>query len=254
MSNGTRVLPVYGERALTIGKVLAVADLHIGIEHALNKQGVMIPSQTGVMMKKLVYLIEKCGVEELIILGDFKHNIPSTSMHEFREIPRLMDSLSKLVDVSIIKGNHDGMLDRLIPGVPIHDYIERDGVILTHGHAWIKTKSLDSSVMVLAHNHPAVAFKDEQSRTIKEPAWIKGRFNERIKEYYRDGGLSEFILMPAFNSLISGIAFNQLFNNKPLGPYFNSGVIEIGSAHAYLLDGTDLGPLSRLKTAEEKTK
>jgi metallophosphoesterase superfamily enzyme len=65
-----------------------------------------------------------------------------------------MDSLRKLVDVSIINGNHDGMLEKLIPGVPIHDYIEREDVILTHGHAWIKNKSLDSSIIVLAHNHP----------------------------------------------------------------------------------------------------
>jgi metallophosphoesterase superfamily enzyme len=75
------------ERALTIGKALVVADLHIGKEHVLSKQGVMIPSQTRVIEEKLVYLIEKCGVGELIILGDFKHNIPSTSMHEYKEIP-----------------------------------------------------------------------------------------------------------------------------------------------------------------------
>jgi metallophosphoesterase superfamily enzyme len=87
MSNGSRVFPVYGERALTIGKALVVADLHIGKEHVLSKQGVMIPSQTRVIEEKLVYLIEKCGVGELIILGDFKHNIPSTSMHEYKEIP-----------------------------------------------------------------------------------------------------------------------------------------------------------------------
>jgi putative SbcD/Mre11-related phosphoesterase len=254
MSQKAQVLPIYGERALTIGKTLVVAELHIGMEHMLREQGMVVPSQTKTIEKKLKSLIKRTGAEELIILGDVKHNIPTTSLQEYREVPLLLNALKKVVDITIVKGNHDGNLEKLLPGFMILDYIEKEDIILVHGHAWIKAKSIDASVVVLAHSHPAIAFVDEFSRVVKEPAWIKGRFNEKIREHYDVHRIPEFIVMPAFNPLISGTSFNHASKRKPLGPWFKSGVIELETAHAYLLDGTDIGPISELKAPEEEAQ
>jgi putative SbcD/Mre11-related phosphoesterase len=248
------VTPVYGHRALSLGKTLVVADLHIGIEHELRGRGVSVPSQVHAIKRSLFSIIERTTPKELIILGDVKHNIPSTSLQEYREVPQLFDYLSDLVEITIVKGNHDGNLEKLLPDYPILDYLEREGVLLAHGHAWIKAKNVDANFVVLAHSHPAVAFVDQFSRTIKEPAWIKGRFNENILNHYRVRNIPEFIVMPAFNPLITGMPFNRNSKKELLGPYFRSGVIDLESAHAYLLDGTDLGEISGLKASNEKAK
>jgi putative SbcD/Mre11-related phosphoesterase len=246
--------PVYGERALIVGNAVVLAELHIGLEHELRKQGVMVPSQVKILERGLKSLVEKTGADELIILGDVKHNIPSTSLQEYKEIPLFFSSLREIVDLSIVKGNHDGNLEKLLTDFQISEHLYRDGVLFTHGHSWIKTKSLDARVLVLAHSHPAIEFVDEFNRIVKEPAWIRGRFNEKIKEHYRVSEIPEFIVIPAFNPLISGTAFNQSSKKGQLGPYFRSGIINLEEAHAYLLDGTDLGSISNLKAAKEKTK
>jgi len=247
------VLPVYGERALKLGKTLVIADLHIGIEHELERQGAVIPSQTGVMEDSIISLIEKTCAQRLAILGDVKHNIPSISIQEYREIPRLIESLGKKIEVVVVKGNHDGNLEKLLPDVSILDHLEIEGALLAHGHSWIKAESIDAEVVVLAHSHPAIAFVDDFARTVKEPAWIKGRFKETLKEHYNVKRLPGYIVIPAYNPLLSGAAFNQPSEKKLLGPYFTSGVIDLCMARAYLLDGTDLGPFNTLKAAQKET-
>jgi putative SbcD/Mre11-related phosphoesterase len=254
MGSRSTPVPVYGKRALKIGSALIVADLHIGIESELRGRGAYVPSQARVIEKDLVSLIEGTETDELIILGDVKHNIPSTSLQEHREIPRLIREIGKYVDVTLIKGNHDGGLENFPIGLPILDYLEVEGVLLAHGHSWIKSESIDAEIVVLAHSHPAVAFVDEFGRATKEPAWIRGRFNENVRGRYNVKGVPEFIVMPAFNPLISGAAFNRVSEMRLLGPYFKSGIIDLDGAHAYLLDGTDLGQVSGLYASEKESQ
>ncbi len=246
------VTPVYGEPALTFDKSLIVAELHIGIEHDVGRKGARIPSQTLSVERRLISLIKQTGVTELIVLGDVKHNIPSISMQEHREIPLLFKSLSDHAEVMVVKGNHDGNLERLLPDVPILESLQKMGVLFIHGHGWVKAERLDAEIVVMAHNHPAIAFPDEFSGSQKEPVWIRGRFNERIREHYQVEVLPEFIVMPAFNPLISGTAVNQKAGKRLLGPFFGSGAIDIRRAHAYLLEGTDLGEISELEASEKK--
>jgi putative SbcD/Mre11-related phosphoesterase len=246
MGSRSPPVPVYGTRALKIGCALVVADLHIGIESELRRRGVSVPSQARVIEKDLIALIKRTDADELIILGDVKHNIPSTSLQEHKEISRLIRAIGKHAGVTVIKGNHDGGLENFLQGLSILDYLEVEGVLLAHGHSWVKSKSIDAEAVILAHSHPAAAFVDEFGRTIKEPAWIRGEFNEKIRDHYTVKGLPQFIVMPAFNPLISGMAFNRDSERRLLGPYFNSEIIDLDEAHAYLLDGTDIGPISGL--------
>jgi hypothetical protein len=51
--------------------------------------------------------------------------------------------------------------------------------------------------------------------------------------------------MPVFNPLVGGIAFNEVSQNELLGPIVK--VLQLESAHVHMLDGTDLGKLSKLK-------
>ena len=54
------------------------------------------------------------------------------------------------------------------------------------------------------------------------------------------------VIMPAFNRLLGGMAMNA-GEGAMLGPIFSSGAVNMEKAELYLLDGTYLGLLGRLR-------
>ncbi|MFQ5975112.1 MAG: metallophosphoesterase [Candidatus Hydrothermarchaeales archaeon] len=241
----TDITPIYNEKALKIGDALVIADLHIGIEHQLSKKGVKVPSQIQKMEDRIQTLSETAKAERLIILGDLKHNIPKSSLQEYRGIPRFINSLKKHLDIVIVKGNHDGRIEQLLPGIDISKHLEVDNALLTHGHSW--PKSVDFDHIIMGHNHPCIEFVDDFGRRSREPAWIKTRFNHKINDFYDLKRTPEIIIMPAFNDLITGSPFNREGKQKLIGPFFNKGVVDLEGANAYLLDGTFLGRIKDLR-------
>ena len=238
--------PVYEKKALVFGSTLVIADLHLGIEHELARAGVRIPSQAGGMGDRIVELLEELKPEKLVILGDLKHNIPGVSAQEVKEVPELVGRLGGYCEVVVIKGNHDGSIERMLPGIEVRKGLELgDDVLLLHGNAWFEGESMDYDYVVFAHNHPCIEFVDGLGNRSREPAWIRTRFTSRIREFYTLSKEPEVIIMPAFNDLISGTPFNR--QQRLLGPFFNKGTIEIGRARAYLLDGTCLGEVRELE-------
>lgn len=238
--------PVYEEKVLVFGGTLVIADLHIGIEQELAREGVRIPSQVARMGDRILELIERFNPERLVILGDLKHNIPGVSWQEMREVPELVERLGRYCEVVVIKGNHDGSIERMLPGIDVRKSLELDNdVLLLHGNAWFTGKGMDYDYVVFAHNHPCIEFVDELGNRSREPAWIRTGFTSKIREFYALSKKPEVIIMPAFNDLISGTPFNR--HRKLLGPFFNKGTIEIDRAQAYLLDGTYLGEVRELR-------
>ena len=68
-------------------KVMLAADLHLGLEYDLAKQGISIPYQWNRVLAELMVLLEEHRPDRLILLGDVKHGVPGTSFSEKREIP-----------------------------------------------------------------------------------------------------------------------------------------------------------------------
>jgi len=237
------------EPALLIDKTLVVSDLHLGIEYEIFQSGITIPSQVERLEKRIDALIKQTKANHLIILGDVKHQVPNISWQEYKEIPKFLEHFSK-IKVSIIKGNHDGDIERLVSKAI--DVYEPSGfkindVLLTHGHAWSNEKDLDAKYLVMGHVHPAIEFWTENFRSI-EPCWLKCEINNRkfeekfkIKTKFKQG-----IVMPSFNHLIGGMAFNSK-DFEPLGPLLKNEVLRWKEADVYLLDGTLLGNLKDLK-------
>ena len=215
------MFPVYNERALLVGKTLVIADLHIGLEYELRKKGIFIFSQYEKIKKRIVSLLEKTKAKRIILLGDLKHNIPRATFEEYREIPKLIDELSEKAQIIIIKGNHDGNLEKLLPNYEILTNFEEKGIFYTHGHRKIELE--ENKTYVFAHFHPCIEFKDEFGFRIKEIAWIRGKL--------RNG--SKFIILPAFNELIEGMPFNRELKREGVLKH-----IDFSSVEAYLLDGT----------------
>jgi len=245
---------LYNYPALFIPKVKAVviADLHIGIEYEIFHSGIKIPSQVERLEKRIDELIKLTKAKHLIILGDVKHQVPTISWQEYKEIPKFLEHFSH-VKVSIIKGNHDGNIERLATKkIDIYEPqgFRIDDVLLTHGQAWPEPSNMDAKYIILGHVHPAVEFFTENFRSV-EPCWLKCDVDNKklfekfkIKTKFKQG-----IVMPAFNHLIGGMAFNSK-DFEPLGPLLNNEVFKWKEAEAYLLDGTLLGKLNSLKSKQ----
>lgn len=216
---------------------LIIADLHLGLEFELSEKGIKIPSQARAMERKISTLLNNSDAKKLVILGDLKHNIPRISWQEYSEIPALIRSISKLAEVIIIKGNHDGNLERLLPNTEILKDLKIERSLLTHGHLKVG-KELDYNYIIMGHNHPCIEFQDEFGRRIRESAWIKATFNEKVHDFYHIRRMPKLIIMPAFNDLIYGTPFNK--GEQLLGPFFRRSLVDLENAEAYLLDGTML--------------
>ena len=239
------------EPALLIeNKVLVVADLHLGIEYEIFQSGITIPSQVEKLEKRIDNLIKQTKAKHLIILGDVKHQVPNISFQEYKEIPDFLGHFSN-VEVSIIKGNHDGNIQRLAPkDVDIYEPsgFRLGDILLTHGQSWPNEKDLDAKYIIMGHVHPSVQFLVDRFRSV-EPCWLKCKIdNKKLEEKYGiKTNFKQGIIMPAFNHIVGGMAFNSK-DFEPLGPLLKNEIFKWKESDVYLLDGTYLGKLENLKS------
>ena len=255
-----KATPIYGVPALKIKSAkenaLVLADLHMGIESELAGRGVALPSQVQRVKERLLELIKRERSKRLIFLGDVKHNVPIVSWQEWRELPTFFEELVKQVRVEVVPGNHDGGLRGMVPNaVKIHGV---DGILLgksiglIHGHAWPSLELMKAKLLVSAHNHPAVKFRDELGARTIEPAWLKCKLDiSKLPKKLRvavKNSAPELLVMPAFGELVGGAAVNRALPKELVGPIFKSGAARIEDAEVYLLDGTCVGLVKNLKS------
>ncbi len=249
--------PILNEPALVVEnsiRTLVIADIHLGIEWDLYFSGISIPSQVEKRKDRICGYINRVKPDRIVLLGDIKHNVPKTSWQEKLEIPGFLGTLASFAPVDIVPGNHDGDIEYLIPEkVTIRDMrgFVLDGAGYFHGHTWPGVELLGVSHVVMSHNHPAIRLTDTLGHGVSEPVWIRTRFIEKVfREHYDRLGKwidPEVIIMPAFNELSGGVAFNESIREELLGPVFSSHAIELEKARAFLLDGTDLGTIGNIR-------
>ncbi|RLI99147.1 MAG: phosphoesterase [Candidatus Aenigmatarchaeota archaeon] len=236
-------------------KILAIADLHLGLEHELFKSGIVIPPQAEKFGKTIDELLEKTRAKVLVILGDVKHEVPGISYREEREIPKLFSRLIERVKIVCCKGNHDSFLERILPkGVRIYSSrgfkIGKYGFF--HGHAWPSKKLMECDYLLMGHIHPVIEIRDSLGYRAVEQVWVRTRLNKGlIREKYKTKktGRLELIILPSFNKLVGGIALNKLEESELAGPLISKNFVELDKAKIYLLDGTFLGNLKLIKAS-----
>lgn len=178
---------------------LVIADLHLGIEREYWEKGYEMPSQKEELLKRIKKI--KGKTEKLIILGDIKHNIPLITYREEKEIPEFINELKKIFnEVIIIKGNHDGNLERLTPCMK--EYII-DDVAFIHGHT-VSKQALQAKKIIAGHMHPVFTYKNHLG------------INQSMKCFIITPKI--IIIMPAFTELSAG--YNELA--KPLKKYIQN--------------------------------
>jgi putative SbcD/Mre11-related phosphoesterase len=259
-------------------RIMAIADLHIGWEMALSQKGIHVPSQTSKLLKKLTALLLVYKAEKLLILGDVKHTVATAEIGEWQDIPDFFSELKKQIeDILIIRGNHDGNLEPLLPesikvlpatGTAIGE------VGFFHGHRWPSPTLLKCRTLVMGHVHPTVAFRDPAGFRITRQVWVKigcnkNRLTELLLQKYRirietnaeeallkhygiKPKTSQLFIMPSFNDFLGGRPLNERkfagkADERIVGPVLRSEAVDMKNAETYLLDGTFLGSLNQLQ-------
>ena len=242
-------VPVPDAPAIVVDdSILAVADLHIGLEAALNESGVFLPSQTRKIGRRLRELLDTTDAKTLVLLGDVKHFIPGVSPLERRDIPIFFNEIADAVDeIHIAAGNHDALIRPYVPEqVTIHKptgfTIGNAGFV--HGHAWPAKSVMESKVLLMGHNHPAVVFVDKLGGKQVQPCWVRAPFRRTHSRYPKMP--REAVCVPSFNELCGGTPVNAA-RARLLGPLMQPDVVNLDGARLHLLDGTDLGPLPALR-------
>ena len=257
-------------------RVMLAADLHLGLEYDLAKQGISIPYQWSKMLDELMSLLEEYKPDRLVLLGDVKHGVPATSFQEKREIPTFFENLLEAVDkIDVTRGNHDANIQNFLPEeVTLHSskgLIIGDGftVAALHGHAWPPPEMMGVDAVIMAHNHPTVMLNTPLGIRISERAWIRGKcdtihlakafleqdniktqgdpLDEFRSNYEVEPGNPEIIIMPMFNDLLGGLPVNAETPKSLLGPLFRTEAVDMDSFDVYLLDGTYVGKVDFLR-------
>jgi putative SbcD/Mre11-related phosphoesterase len=237
-----------------VGRMLVIADLHIGLEHELFKSGIVIASQVDKFKNELSKLIDTTMAESLVILGDIKHKVPGVSFRELKEIPKLMDFLIDRIKVAIVKGNHDDFIENIVPKeVEVHGSqgFKIGNYGFFHGHAWPAKELMQCDHLFMAHVHPGIEFSDCFGFRIVEPVWVKAELDKKIvKKKYKleDTGRLSTIIVPTFNPILGGIALNRKEKREYIGPLLSSKAFNVSNATAYMFDGTELNRIKNLKT------
>lgn len=250
-----RSLPVLDHPLLRIPELSAICggDLHIGLEAEFSERGVHIPSQTFRMLEGIISIRE--SEERLILLGDVKHQVPFSSPQEYRELPVFLGKLAKAFrSVEIVKGNHDGNIESFLPSNRVHIHpatgFEEDGFGFIHGHTWPSERVMNCSLLLMAHNHPAVMLEDNMGKTHTEPCWLRCKFSDKAERRFTEVP-DDLIVVPAMNPLLTGSPVNIEGKNL-MGPLFAQGLVDMSEIEIYLLDGIYLGNLQDLMIHRSK--
>ncbi|WP_336022372.1 metallophosphoesterase [Halobellus sp. LT62] len=258
-SGASLVEPVPGEPAAVarVGgeRALVVADYHAGIERGLRyERGVELESNAAVRRVRLLGLLDRVDPDRLVALGDLGHRIGGADGAEGDELDELLEAVLERVPVTLVAGNHDGgIAERFEPEYPDRFVVTgRDGVRLgrigfVHGHTWPAREVVESDVVCVGHEHPAVRLEDSVGGGRKERAWLRGPL--RPEPFAEQLGVDvadldwrdpEVVVFPAFNDRSGGTWVN-VEGQGFLAPFLPQALVE-ERADAYLLDGTRLGP------------
>jgi metallophosphoesterase superfamily enzyme len=169
---------------------LAVADLHYGYEVRRRRYGALVP-QWGMETCEatLRALIADHKPRRLILVGDIMDGSGNAA-----ETAGLLDRLQELVgEIVCILGNHDrAALKKAWRFVETH----REEVFhFSHGHEWKGADETEDAVThVIGHEHPAIDFYDGAGLSLKLPAFVQERVNERTQRW----------VLPAFSPWAAG--------------------------------------------------
>lgn len=173
------------ERALIVEKTAVIADLHLGIENAMQNVGIAIPRmQIGEIINRVQKMVDDYEVEKLVIAGDLKQEFSGNLPYEWDDVRAFLDSVD--VEISVVRGNHDNFLSAILSeySIELKDYEKVGEYYVFHGD-----KDLGFERAIIGHEHPAIKFR-RRGAIYSYPCFLVA---DETK-----------IVLPAFSPLVSG--------------------------------------------------
>jgi len=221
---------VTNKPALIYNKTLIIGDLHI--DRGSQLLGKIFIKK---IAKDINSIYQKNNCNKLFILGDVKDEILSVPSC----IYTFFDELD-ISSVSIVKGNHDGGIDKLCNELGYKLYPPSGCVFgkagLMHGHSWPSKELMDQNYLVMSHLHPMLSIKNKFNISHTTPVWMTAKIN---KEKHTNTKL-KLVVMPAFNSLL-GKKIDR--GSLGLSPILKNNIFKLNSLYIYGLNGILIGKL-----------
>ncbi len=181
-----------GKSILIDKEVLVISDLHLGYGEVLRRNGVLVPTNYyTIILQEFETIFSHVGyVNEVVILGDLKHEIGHILRDERDEVRKLFVFLAERCNkITIVKGNHDVMLEYMVfnEKTKIVDFYTWKGYVFIHGDRdfpEIYVKEIHT--WLLGHLHPAVSLR-EGTKEEKYKCFLVGSYDKK-----------KIIIMPSF--------------------------------------------------------
>jgi metallophosphoesterase superfamily enzyme len=230
---------------------LILADLHLGLVAADDPLRTPIEISARRMVEEILEAAHARRARTILVAGDAKHPIVGTP-RPLR--PVIFDFFSTLLAdglaVEVVLGNHDVGLVRFLPReVEVHPAtgVVRDGVGVFHGHRWPSNRVLRARRLVAGHLHPGFRFAPStENPSAKRRCWVRVRLvpetPSRRRRRHVPLRATELVVLPAFHPLAGVESLNRQRPARGRTFLFNR-FLSRGESRAYLLDGTDLGPV-----------
>lgn len=196
-------------------KTLIIADLHLGYEEALAKQGILAPRMMFQEMRKEIQELLRINPRTVIINGDLKHEFGQISRQEWHDTLELLDLLLRRSKVILIKGNHDMILESIArrKNLEIKEFYITGNMCILHGHKILLDKEIyDKKIktVIIGHEHPAVSLR-EGAKAEKYKCFLLGKWHKK-----------NLIVMPSFFTIFEG---SDVKIEKLLSPYLDEKTI-----------------------------
>ncbi len=201
-------------------RTLILGDLHLGIEEAMNQEGVLLPRNNFEDIKKRLKenVFGVTGkVKRVVINGDLKHEFGSISKQEWKEVIRMVQFIAERCgEVLLAKGNHDKIIGPLAGWSKLklvdEFYITKMDCLALHGHEVRNTDDYKKAkILVIGHDHPAITIRGgTKAETYK--AFLKGTYNNKT-----------LIVIPSLNSVRVG---TNIKDGQTLSPMLKGSLKE----------------------------
>jgi len=225
-------------------KYLVITDLHLGFEGNLSQNNIFLGKNTSVSesIKEVEKILVKTKPDSLILLGDIKSGIKSITNTEWNTIPTFFEIIKKRIDVTVIPGNHDANIEKLIPrGITLASSkgIVIENMLLTHGHTMPSENFSHVNKIIMGHLHPV--FFEEKSLLNGKRVWVSLK-SKKQKIFPSRTGELEITILPSFNKYF--YATQKKLYKKSISPIIKK--MDVIEAKIVTLDGTIIGNESLL--------
>ncbi len=221
-------------------KSLIITDIHIGFENNMIANEVFTGKNlaTGELVQELTEIIDSEKPDTVILLGDVKTGIKNISKIEWEQVPLFFRRIKEKCDVTLIPGNHDANIHRLVPdGISMISSagMVEGNTLLTHGHTMPSENFAHVDKIIMGHLHPV--FFQEDSLINGQRVWISIK-TQKEDIFPSKTGEIEITIVPSFNKYF--YATHKKLYKRSISPIINK-IKTISKAKIITLDGVIIG-------------